>query len=195
MFSKTSRKDVAKDKVAEAVSTVGDATDVAREKAAPVIESAAERLSDAVDAAQPQVAKATKKAKKSAGKAAKKAAKKARAASDQAYAALPEQARSTVELVVPQVATKRHRKGKLFIALGLVAGAAAVALLVRGKQQSGGGAVAASELPEVERRDAAAAEAETEPVTLPGSDDAVGDAEQQVDAAVSGRKGRHAAQE
>ena len=198
MFSKTSRKDVAKDKIAEAVSAVGDAAEAAvgdaaqvgREKVAPVVGTAADRLSDAADAVAPKAARA----KKSARKAAKQAAKQAKSASDQAYAALPEQARSTVEVVVPQVARKRHTKGKLFIALGLLTGAAAVALLVRDKQHSGGGAVAVTQLPEVESRDAAAAE-DTESVAVTGSDDAVGDAEQQVDEAVSGRKGRHAARE
>jgi len=224
VFSKTSQKDVAKDKVAEAASavgnaataTVGDAAETAREKLAPVVETATQRLNDALDAAQPHLREAKKsagraaeegsaaltdaaqphlkKAKKSARKAAKKAAKRARTASDQAYAALPDQARTTVELVVPQVARKRKKKGTVFIALGLLAGAAAVALLVRGKQQAAGDAVAGTQLPAVERRDAAAVEA-SEPIAATGTDDAVGEAEQQADAALSGRRGRHAANE
>lgn len=114
------------------------------------------------------------------------------AAGTTAYAALPDRARDTVEAVAPEVVKKRRKKGKLLIALGLLAGAGAVALYLSGNK-GGAKPVSAEELPEVERRDVQAAEDHT---VVPTSDDAVGDAEKTVDAEVSGsRRGRHAAKE
>ncbi|WP_446666503.1 hypothetical protein [Flexivirga sp. B27] len=117
------------------------------------------------------------------------------AAGTSAYAALPDRARDTVETVVPQVAKKRRKKGKVLIALGLLAGAGAVALYVSGQQKNDrqDAKQAAPEVPEVERRDVQAAEGAP---AVSSSDDAVGDLEKKVDASVSGsRRGRHAAKE
>lgn len=295
MLSKTSRKDVAKDKASDLASAVADAAEAGREKIAPAARNVTGHLSDAADkateaaaphiakakeavaeAAAPQVDKAVgkakdarddaadaaaphvkkakkaakqasedaadaaaprvKKAKKAARKASKSAAKDAAklkattaeraedagltkeqahrlfseewmpriqesiaatsAAGASAYAALPKQARDAVETVAPQVAKKRRKKGKVLIALGLLAGAGAVALYLSGQQK--GGAKAAPEVkpPEVERLDVSAAEDAKDNVKVPASKDAVGDLEKKADDAVSGsRRGRHAAQE
>jgi hypothetical protein len=98
---------------------------------------------------------------------------------------MPDKARTTVETVAPQVATtKRNKKGMLLIGLGLLAGAAAVALIVNGrKKKTDDGA----DGPEVER---------LVPAEPPGNgaDDAVGEAEKKVEAAIQDdRQGRHAA--
>ncbi|GAB3493943.1 hypothetical protein [Flexivirga lutea] len=114
-------------------------------------------------------------------------------AGGQAYAALPQQAREAVDAVAPQAVKNRRKKGGLLIALGLLAGAGAVALIVNGKQKDAPGSAPAT-LPEVERLDVTAVETDGTAV-LGDSDDAVGDLEQKVDASVSGRRGRHAAQE
>jgi len=221
VLSKTSRKDVAKDKISEAVAAAGDAAEAGRDRIVPVVETAAATLADAAEpqltkakksarkaaqktsaaladvasSAEPELSTATKSARKAAEKAAKQAAKKAKVASDQLYAALPEQTRTTVELAVPAMATKRRKKGKLFIAFGLLAGAGAVALFLNGKKNSAGSA--SGEFPKIERRDALAAEAVDDgPAPVSATDDAVGTTEEQVDAAVSGtRRGRHAARE
>lgn len=114
------------------------------------------------------------------------------AAGTSAYAALPQQARDVVETVVPQVAKKRRKKGKVLITLGLLAGAGAVALYLSGQQ---GGAKSAPYImpPEVEHLDVDAVE---KTPAVPASDDAVGDLEKKVDTSVSGsRRGRHAARE
>lgn len=287
MLSKTSRKDVAKDKASDLASAVADAAEAGRDKIAPVARNVTGHLSDAADkaseaaaphvakakeavveaaapqvartkeataeaaeAAAPQVKKAKKaakqasedaasaaaprvrKARKAAKKASKQAAKDAgkitastadraeaagltkeqahrlfaeewmpriqqtiaatTAAGAQAYAALPQQARDTVETVAPQVAKKRRKKGKVLIALGLLAGAGAVALYVSG-QKSGAKTAPQVTAPEIERLDVKPVE---ETTSVPTSDDAVGDLEKKVDASVSGsRRGRHAAKE
>lgn len=113
------------------------------------------------------------------------------AAGSSAYAALPQQARDAVETVAPQVAKKRRKKGKVFIALGLLAGAGAVALYLSG--QKSGAKNPQVTAPEIEKLDVNPVEDTT---SLPVSDDAVGDLEKKVDASVSGsRRGRHAAKE
>lgn len=101
---------------------------------------------------------------------------------------------------------KMHRKkGKLLIALGLLAGAGAIALLVSGRRTAAGDTVGTGALPEVERRDALAAE-QAVAASSGASDDAVGDAERRVDNTLAGkpalpeqpaqtRRGRHAARE
>ena len=106
------------------------------------------------------------------------------------------------------MAVKRHTKGKVLIVLGLLAGVGAVALLVAGRRQAADSGVASSELPEIERRDAEAAERAISASigTRSASDDAVGDAEQRLDNVLAGkpslpdqpsgqRRGRHAAKE
>ncbi|RNI19677.1 hypothetical protein [Flexivirga caeni] len=107
----------------------------------------------------------------------------------QAYAALPQQARDAVEAAVPAVAAKkRRRKGKVLIALGLLAGVGAVALFVSGRKKAAVVTVDDRSLPVVERADAAGAEA--------AQGDLVGAAEAKVDDALSdagARRGRHAA--
>lgn len=114
------------------------------------------------------------------------------AAGTSAYAALPQQARDAVETVAPQVAKKRRKKGKVFIALGLLAGAGAVALYLSGQQKSGAKTPQVT-APEIEKLDVNPVEDTT---SVPASDDAVGDLEKKADTAVSGsRRGRHAAQE
>jgi hypothetical protein len=114
------------------------------------------------------------------------------AAGTQAYAALPQQARDVVETVAPQVAKKRRKKGKLLIALGLLAGAGAVALYLSG-QKGGAKRVPEVTAPEIEKLDVNPVEDTT---AVPASDDAVGDLEKKVDASVTGsRRGRHAAKE
>ncbi len=302
MLSKTSRKDVAKEKVSDLASAVADAAEAGREKIAPVVKDVAGQLSEAADkasdaaaphiarakdavadAAAPQIAKAkeatadaadtaapqlakakevaadaaaphvekakkaakeaadnatdaaaprVKKARKTARKAAKQATKDAAkikasaadraeaaglttqqahrlfadewmpriqetiaataAAGTSAYAALPQQARDAVETVAPQVAKKRRKKGKLLIALGLLAGAGAVALYVSGQQKAGTKKPQVT-APEIEKLDVNPVE---DTMAAPTSDDAVGDLEKKVDASVGGsRRGRHAAKE
>lgn len=261
MLSKTSRKDVAKDKASDLASAVADAAEAGRDKIAPVARNVTGHLSDAADkaseAAAPHVAKAkeavveaaapqvvrtkeataeaagaaapqVKKARKAAKQAAKDAGKVTASTADraeaagltkeqvhrlfaeewmpriqqtiaattaagaQAYAALPQQARDTVETVAPQVAKKRRKKGKVLIALGLLAGAGAVALYVSG-QKNGAKAAPQVTAPEIERLDVNPVE---ETTSVPTSDDAVGDLEKKVDASVTGsRRGRHAAKE
>lgn len=217
MLSKTSRKDVAKKKVSEAVAAAGDAAEAGRDKVAPVLGTAAARLADAAGEVEPQLVKAKKSTRKAAKKtsaaiadaataaephlskarkAAAQAAQEAKAAGDQAYAALPDRARTTVELAVPAMTTKRRKKGKLFIAFGLLAGAGAVALFLSGKKKAEG-STSSGEFPKIERRDALAAEAAADgPAPVSTTDDAVGETERQIDAAVSGTtRGRHAARE
>lgn len=87
---------------------------------------------------------------------------------------------------------RRHKKGKLLLALGVLVGAGAVALVVsRKRRQSSAGALSNVELPPVERWDAGSAEQ-----AIVDSDDAVADAEHKIDEVLSGtRRGRHAARE
>lgn len=114
------------------------------------------------------------------------------AAGTSAYAALPQQARDAVETVAPQVAKKRRKKGKVFIALGLLAGAGAVALYLSGQQKAGAKNPQVT-APEIEKLDVNPVEDTT---SVPASDDAVGDLEKKADASLSGsRRGRHAAKE
>lgn len=124
--------------------------------------------------------------------------------------------REDVSTVVEgMVAVGRHRRrGTFLIALGLIAAAGAVALVVGGKKQADSSEPAEVELPPVERRDALAAEQAG--LDRPGSgdagsgaagaDDAVGAVERKIDNALTGkpalpeqprdtRRGRHAAQE
>lgn len=181
-------------RAAEAADAAEPQVTKAKRSARKAAKKAAKRAAKAADTAaetvDPQVSEAGRSARKAAKKAAKQAAKRARKAGEQAYAALPEQAQTAVVTVAPDVVKKRRSKGTVLIALGVLAGAGAVALLVSGRKKPATDA-AATPLPEVEQIDAAAAEE----AVLSESDDAVGDAEQQVDEAVSGRRGRHAAKE
>ncbi|NNG38403.1 hypothetical protein HJ588_03820 [Flexivirga sp. ID2601S] len=123
----------------------------------------------------------------------------ASATGQQAYAALPAQARETVETVAPAV-KKKKKKGGLLIALGLLAGAGAVALIVSSKK---GGAAPAGpgtpeQLVEVEQVDI------TEVRGANSSADLVGEVETTVDKTIAGGsrpagkdqpRGRHAARD
>lgn len=115
--------------------------------------------------------------------------------------------REDVSMVVEGmvVVGRRRRRGTFLIALGLIAAAGAVALVVSGKKQSSS-APSGVELPPIERRDALAAERDSAAGDGAVGDDAVGDVERKIENALTGkpalpeqpggtRRGRHAAQE
>ncbi|WP_265442658.1 hypothetical protein [Flexivirga meconopsidis] len=125
----------------------------------------------------------------------------ASATGQQAYAALPAQARDTVETVAPAVKKKKKKKGGLLIALGLLAGAGAVALIVSGKKGGAspvgpGGEAVPEQLVEVEQVDITKA--------TDDSSDLVGKVETKVEGTIAGGsrpagkdqpRGRHAARD
>lgn len=120
MHSKTSRKDVAKDKASELLSAATDAAEAGRDKIAPVVENVTGHLSDAADkateAAAPHVAKAKETVAEAAAPHVAKAKEAAAEASD---TAAPHVARSrekakdaagdASEIAAPRVATVKKQ--------------------------------------------------------------------------------------
>lgn len=90
MLSKTSRKDVAKDKASDLASAVADAAEAGREKIAPVARNVTGHLSDAADKASEAAAPHVAKAKESVAEAAAPHVAKAKdAGAEVAEAAAP----------------------------------------------------------------------------------------------------------